>query len=55
MLRRVIQYIPEKHFKTIRYFGFLANRVCGRYLALAYQALEMQKPDKAPTLYFLPR
>ncbi|RMV80011.1 transposase protein [Pseudomonas caricapapayae] len=29
MLRRVVQHIPEKHFRMIRYFGFLANRVYG--------------------------
>ena len=53
MLRRVIQHIPEKHFRMIRYFGFLANRVCGQSLPVVYQALKMQKPGKTPTLYFV--
>ncbi|PHX25426.1 hypothetical protein AO282_16295 [Pseudomonas amygdali pv. morsprunorum] len=39
MLRRVVQHIPEKHFRMIRYFGFLANRVCGRQLPRVYEAL----------------
>ncbi|MEX3557149.1 MAG: IS91 family transposase [Burkholderia sp.] len=52
MLERVIQHIPEKHFRMIRYFGFLANRVCGRYLPLVYQALKMEVPGKAPKVCF---
>lgn len=52
MLRRVIQHIPEKHFRMIRYFGFLANRVCGKKLPIVYQALQMATPEKAPKLYF---
>ncbi|EGH26757.1 ISPsy3, transposase, partial [Pseudomonas amygdali pv. mori str. 301020] len=38
MLRRVVQHIPEKHFRMIRYFGFLANSVCGRQLPRVYEA-----------------
>ncbi|MBF7144670.1 MULTISPECIES: IS91 family transposase [Pseudomonas] len=52
MLRRVVQHIPEKHFRMIRYFGFLANRVCGQYLPKVYEALEMTKPGPTPKLYF---
>lgn len=52
MLRRVVQHIPEKHFRMIRYFGFLANRVCGQYLPKVYEALKMAKPEPAPKLYF---
>ncbi|SOS30607.1 Transposase for insertion sequence element IS801 (plasmid) [Pseudomonas syringae pv. avii] len=44
MLRRVVQHIPEKHFRMIRYFGFLANRVCGQYLPKVYEALKMATP-----------
>ena len=53
MLQRVIQHIPEKHFRMIRYFGFLANRVRGQSLPVVYQALKMQKPEKTATLYFV--
>ncbi len=52
MLRRVVQHIPEKHFRMIRYFGFMANRVCGQYLPKVYEALKMAKPEPAPKLYF---
>lgn len=52
MLRRVVQHIPEKHFRMIRYFGFLANRVCGRQLPRVYEALKMEKRGKAPKVYF---
>ncbi|RML41481.1 hypothetical protein ALQ95_200078 [Pseudomonas syringae pv. ribicola] len=44
MLRRGVQHIPEKHFRMIRYFGFLANRVCGQYLPKVYEALKMATP-----------
>jgi hypothetical protein len=47
MLRRVIQHIPEKHLRMIRYFGFLATRVCGRQLPRVYEALQMAAPEKA--------
>ncbi|PPS32856.1 IS91 family transposase, partial [Pseudomonas amygdali pv. morsprunorum] len=52
MLRRVVQHIPEKHFRMIRYFGFLANRVCGQYLPKLYEALKMATPGPVPKLYF---
>ncbi|RMW06640.1 transposase protein, partial [Pseudomonas coronafaciens pv. porri] len=52
MLRRVVQHIPEKHFRMIRYFGFLANRVCGKYLPKVYEALKMATPGPVPKLYF---
>ena len=52
MLQRIVQHIPEKHFRMIRYFGFLANRVCGRMLPKVYDALKMEQRGKAPKLYF---
>nr|UVN17942.1 hypothetical protein pPsy0479a_00110 [Pseudomonas syringae] len=52
MLHRVVQHIPEKHFRMIRYFGFLANRVCGQYLPKVYEALKMATPGPVPKLYF---
>lgn len=35
---RLTQHIPEKHFRMVRYFGFLANRVCGEKLPQVYSA-----------------
>ncbi|MSI23394.1 hypothetical protein GKF36_23385, partial [Escherichia coli] len=32
-------------FKMVRYFGFLANRVCGEKLPQVYRALWMDKPE----------
>ncbi len=32
-------------FKMVRYFGFLANRVCGEKLPQVYRALGMDKPE----------
>lgn len=26
MLQRYVSHIPARHFKTVRYYGFLANR-----------------------------
>lgn len=49
MLGRYVSHIPEKHFKMVRYYGFLANRKRGKLLPLVYQALEMdvkKKPEK---------
>lgn len=37
---RVLSHVPEKHFKMIRYFGFLSNRLRGSLLPLIYEKLE---------------
>ena len=39
------QHIPEKFLRMVRYFGFLANRVCGEKLPVVYSALGMEKPE----------
>ncbi|PSW27703.1 IS91 family transposase ISVsa21 [Photobacterium phosphoreum] len=40
MMLRVLSHVPEKHFKMIRYFGFLSNRLRGSLLPLIYEKLE---------------
>jgi len=35
-ITRFIEHIPEKGFRPIRYFGFLANRVRGKFLSLVH-------------------
>ncbi len=45
LVARLKQHIPEKFFKMVRYFGFLANRVCGEKLPQVYRALGMDKPE----------
>lgn len=51
LILRLIKHIPEKHFRMIRYFGFLANRVVGTLLPKVKKALgqEEKKPVKAVT------
>ncbi|BEO88462.1 transposase [Serratia ureilytica] len=41
MLQRYVSHIPERHFKMVRYYGFLANRKRGTLLPKVYDALEM--------------
>ncbi|EMU63978.1 transposase family protein [Escherichia coli MP021552.7] len=36
LVARLKQHIPEKFFKMVRHFGFLANRVCGEKLPQVY-------------------
>ncbi len=43
MILRLIQHIPEKHFRMIRYFGFLANRVVGKLLPLVKKHWDRKK------------
>lgn len=45
---RFIQHIPEKGFRMIRYYGFLANRVRSTLLPKVFALLEQKqsKPDK---------
>ena len=45
LVARLKQHIPEKFFKMVRYFGFLANRMCGEKLPQVYRALGMDKPE----------
>ncbi|PNK88331.1 IS91 family transposase [Serratia odorifera] len=49
MLWRYVSHIPARHFKMVRYYGFLANRKRGSLLPKVYGALEMtprEKPQK---------
>lgn len=49
MLWRYISHIPSRHFKMVRYYGFLSNRKRGELLPKIYAALEMEvkiKPTK---------
>lgn len=38
-IKRFTQHIPEKGFRLIRYYGFLANRTRGALLKIVYQLL----------------
>ncbi|PAV06448.1 hypothetical protein CBG25_06020 [Arsenophonus sp. ENCA] len=51
LILRLIKHIPEKHFRMVRYFGFLANRVVGTLLLKVKKALaqEEKKPVKVVT------
>jgi len=50
LITRIIEHIPNKHFKMIRYFGFLSQRTRGEMLPKVYDALglEMEKKPKTP-------
>ncbi len=45
IVARLKQHLPEKFFRMVRYFGFLANRACGEKLPQVYRALGMEKPE----------
>ena len=46
MIGRYISHIPEKHFKMVRYYGFLSNRKRDELLPKVYEALEMETREK---------
>ncbi|MDB9568881.1 transposase [Providencia rettgeri] len=46
MIRRYVNHIPARHFKMIRYYGFLANRKRGSLLPKVYDALDMNHPNE---------
>ena len=52
MIRRYISHVPARHFKMVRYYGFLASRKRGTLLPRVYKALEMEerKNRKSPAL-----
>jgi len=37
---RFVQHIPDKHFRMINFYGFLANRVKGQWLPKIYALLD---------------
>lgn len=45
---RFIQHIPEKYFRLIRYYGFLANRNRQTYLPIVYAAINQQPKGSFP-------
>lgn len=47
MIRRIVEHIPDKHFKMIRYYGFLSNRRRGVALPKVYAALDMKVEGSA--------
>ena len=49
LIERMIEHIPDKHFKMIRYFGFLSNRRRGEMLPKVYGALGVA-PNDAPEM-----
>lgn len=46
MLLRYISHVPSRHFKMVRYYGFLSNRKRGALLPKVYAALEMEVKTK---------
>lgn len=41
-IARLIQHIPDTHFRMIRYYGFLSNRLRGTLLPKVYKLLKMK-------------
>ncbi|HCU0429590.1 TPA: transposase [Serratia marcescens] len=41
MQQRYVKHVPARHFKIVRYYGFLANRKLGPLLSKMYDAEEM--------------
>ena len=39
-IKRLITHIHDKHFRAIRYYGFLSNRTRGKLLPFVYQLLQ---------------
>lgn len=53
MIGRYISHIPARHFKLVRYNGFLSNRKRGTLLTKVYEALEKEerKKTEAPVIH----
>ncbi|MFA0322765.1 transposase, partial [Vibrio sp. 10N.222.55.A3] len=49
LIERMLEHIPDKHFKMIRYFGFLSNRRRGEMLPRVYDALGVA-PEESPEM-----
>ncbi|EOS94130.1 IS801 transposase, partial [Erwinia tracheiphila PSU-1] len=46
MIGRYISHVPARHFKMVRYSGFLANRKRGTLLPKVWEALSMTEREK---------
>jgi hypothetical protein len=46
LIARLVEHIPDKGFRMIRYFGFLSNRRRGVMLPKVYEALDMEERSK---------
>ncbi|GAB61352.1 putative transposase [Candidatus Jettenia caeni] len=42
-IARLICHIPDKHFRNIRYYGFLSHKLRGKLLPLVYNLLKMNR------------
>ncbi|MDN3512208.1 MAG: transposase [Candidatus Jettenia sp.] len=42
-IARLIYHIPDKHFRNIRYYGFLSHKLQGKLLPLVYNLLKMNR------------
>ncbi|MFP2470822.1 transposase [Pseudescherichia vulneris] len=49
MIGRYISHVPSRHFKMVRYYGFLSNRKRGMLLPQVYEALGMEVRKKPET------
>lgn len=46
-IARLIRHIPDKHFRNIRYYGFLSHKLRGKLLPLVYNLLKMNRGSTA--------
>ena len=51
MALRVLSHLPEKHFRMVRYYGFLSNKLRGEYLAKIHELLA-QEIKAVPAISF---
>lgn len=49
---RLISHIPDKHFRCLRYYGWLSNRTRGELLPLVYQLLKKTMPTLENTVIY---
>ena len=45
-IARVVTHIPDQHFRAIRYYGFLSNRLSGILMPIVYRLLSQRPPKK---------
>ena len=51
-IARLICHIPDKHFRNIRYYGFLSNRLRGKLLPIVYKLLNTK--NRINTKVYIP-
>lgn len=54
-IKRFLWHIPDKYYRSIRYYGFLSNRLRGKLLKIVRKLLRLHEPKIPPPMTYQQR